>query len=128
MISEVTDEDYAEWLRQQDEVAKRFFYASQGLAGGLKKILAMAMRASENKEQVDMALLASAFEEAIGTDTPVARLVNPFTDAWKGELPPVIADLYIGPYRERARKRREAAGNGTKRQRRKAVQDILTKG
>ena len=126
--SEVTDQDYDAWRTQQDDVAKRFFYACQGLAGGLKKLLAMAMRESENKEVVDMALLATAFEGAIGTESSLVRLVNPFTKAWEGELPPAIPDLSVGPYRERAHKRRATRGRDTKGQRRRALRDALTKG
>ncbi|WP_201860758.1 TniB family NTP-binding protein [Microvirga soli] len=114
--------------------AKRFYYASRGVIGRLKKLLAMAMRVimREKKDtQITLAVLEKAFDRAFRKDKAIERLVNPFGRAWKGELPPPLPQDDVPVPRARPQPRGGQApnrgGRGRKAERNLAVVAALTK-
>lgn len=100
-----------------DDIAKRFFYASRGTAGELKeKLLETAMTIltrrirldSETPLVVDMELLSAAYKKASQRRVKAEGLVNPFSSKWDGRLPPPIQDDGYAMARARRRRRRRS--------------------
>ena len=69
---------------------KRFYYASRGATGWLKKLWLQTILESSGKEEITLEMLEEAFEAAFRRDYPSA--VNPFGKDWAGQLPPPIPD------------------------------------
>lgn len=109
----------------EDEVtAFRFFYASQGIFGGVKKLLREAIRVAfrlpERDRHISHEVLAEAFERSFGNHPQ--KLENPFGAAFSLKMPPRPIDdgeLLPAPAERRKRKarrsdrRREIEGNLT---------------
>lgn len=129
-----------------DETAKRFFYASRGLTGGLKKLLTRAMRIiiARGREAgragpapepvIDFTLLREAFDKAFRTERAKEKLINPFGPQWDGRLPPAIAEEnYVTAAakdrrrKEKLRKARNVRKRSTKAERRNELAEALTK-
>ena len=106
---------------EADDCAKRFYYASRGVVGLLKKLLLAAMRiaAREGGEEVTPKLLSRAFRKAFRKEKQHERLIDPWGPDWAGQFPPVLRDhsLPIRPKR----------GRGTKADRRSELLNALTK-
>ena len=69
---------------------KRFFYASRGATGWLKKLWVEAVSDDGGHEEVTLGVLEAAYERAFRQDYP--SYVNPFGPLWAGQLPPPIPD------------------------------------
>lgn len=105
------------------DIAFRFFYASRGVTGYVKKLLLMAMRIAAASpgafDAVDLDLLKLAFPRAFRTE--LQTLANPFDVSFQPTMPPPLDDdrvlLAEKPSLENRRRRATKA----------AAQDRLTK-
>lgn len=117
---DVEQEDEAAALR----AATRFYYASQGLVGLLKKLLKhamrIAMRAPGRYTDVGLELLREAFEK--GFRYKDEGMVNPFGPDWNGQAPPPVQDDTLLLEAPKPRRRRATAG-----ERRRELVEALTK-
>lgn len=109
----------------EDEVtALRFYYASQGVFGGLKKlfreVLRVVSRAPQNRPTVSMEALAEAFESAVRRHRQ--NLENPFLGSFSLKLPPKVED--DGMMRPPAEERRR---NKPRKQRNRDVINAFSK-
>lgn len=106
------------------DVAKRFFYASQGLVGLLMKLfkgaVQIAMRWPERHPEMDFVLLHEAFERSFRYRQD--GMVNPFGPAWAQQLPPPIQNdtLLLNPLPRKRPVKRAA-------QRRRELVEVLSK-
>ncbi|PSJ51432.1 TniB family NTP-binding protein [Pseudaminobacter soli (ex Li et al. 2025)] len=86
---------------------KRFYYASAGVIGLLKKLFLRTIMIAEqrNLKVAKMELIYDAYEKAFGKENPAAGQVNPFGPNWKGALPPRLPDdtLLINPPSKRSK-------------------------
>jgi hypothetical protein len=75
-------------------VCLRFYYASRGVIGLLKKLLTAAMRVlvKDGGEKVDLVLLQRAFNLAFRKERAEGTLDNPFKEDWSPRLPPELPD------------------------------------
>lgn len=84
---------------------KRFYYASAGVIGLLKKLFVALLLISEEEDCkiANMELMYTAYKKAFGEENAAEGRVNPFGPNWKGELPPPLPDdaLLINPPRNR---------------------------
>ncbi|APG13738.1 hypothetical protein BKD09_35810 [Bradyrhizobium japonicum] len=101
---------------EDDDTAKRFFYASRGTAGDLKEtlletammILTRRIRSSQTAPLVvDMELLSAAYKKASQRRIRTEGLFNPFSANWDGRLPPPIQDDGYAIAKARQRRRRQ---------------------
>lgn len=101
---------------EDDETAKRFFYASRGTAGDLKETLlepAMSILTrrirldSRTPLLVDMELLSAAYKKASQRRIRAEGFFNPFSSKWDGRLPPPIQDDGYAIDKARRRRRRQ---------------------
>ncbi|TYO61769.1 AAA family ATPase [Bradyrhizobium hipponense] len=101
---------------EDDDVAKRFFYASRGTAGDLKeKLLETAMTILTRRIRlhpvtplvVDMELLSAAYKKASQRRIRAEGLFDPFSTKWDGRLPPPIQDDGYAIDKARRRRRRQ---------------------
>jgi len=69
------------------DIAKRFMYASRGVAGNIKKLLkAVAVNLMQtNKAEATMETLATAFDKAFRKE--IHSMINPFGPLWNGQDP-----------------------------------------
>ncbi|WP_372397768.1 AAA family ATPase [Azospirillum sp. HJ39] len=78
----------------EDRIALRFYYASRGVIGALKKLLKMCMRIiAQNPavpRHITLELLEEAFDRAFRKEAH--RMINPFSSTYAGQLPPPIED------------------------------------
>ncbi|TWA87908.1 TniB protein [Azospirillum brasilense] len=78
----------------EDRIAVRFFYASRGAMGGLKKLMKMCVRIIEQDAArsrcINLELLEEAFERAFRKE--LHMMVNPFAASYAGQMPPPIDD------------------------------------
>lgn len=104
---------------EDDDTAKRFFYASRGTAGDLKEtLLETAMMILTRRTHsdhtaplvVDMELLSAAYKKASQRRIRAEGLFNPFSESWDGRLPPPIQDdgYAIAEARQRRRRQRRS--------------------
>lgn len=124
-----------------EDVAKRFFYASRGLMGGVKNLLKMAARIliEDRKNQteggtpgvIDMKLLERAFDRKVRKEKENERLINPFGVEWDGRLPPPIPEeneaTALAKYKRRSGQARARRG-ASRSDRRREIDAALTKG
>jgi Bacterial TniB protein len=91
-------------------LARRFYYATGGLIGYVKKILRAAMELLMLEGAVrplDLPLLAMAYERAVHNDDDgdMRGEINPFTDAYAGQVPgPPRSDSQFGVKRSTRRR------------------------
>lgn len=89
-----------EWedrLRLEDpQIGIRFFYATQGLIGLLRKLFEAVLRVLEEDGTVivTMNILDRAFRRSLQRKTLEYELLSPFTDDYDGSLPPPLPDHY----------------------------------
>jgi hypothetical protein len=106
---------------EDDEVAFRFFYISQGLIGGIKKLLLRAVRLSARSQlgepSLDLKLLEGACDKAFRLRQNA--MVNPFHSGFEQRMPPELDDDYQLPIPKKIRQ--------TKRRLSKAVELQLTR-
>jgi hypothetical protein len=82
-------------LDLEDDInCMRFFYASRGVVGLLKKLLHSLLRLviQENLESVDRTHFSTAFARAFRKEIKGAQLEDPFGRDWEPVLPPPLAD------------------------------------
>lgn len=117
---DVEQEDEAAALR----AAMRFYYASQGLVGLLKKLMKhamrIAMRAPARHTRIGLGLLREAFEK--GFRYKDEGMVNPFGPDWDGQAPPPVQDDTLLLEVPKRRRRRATAS-----ERRRELVEALTK-
>jgi hypothetical protein len=75
-------------------VCLRFYYASRGVIGLLKKLLTAAVRVllKDGGDNVDLMLLERAFSLAFRKERAEGTLDNPFEKNWSPRLPPELPD------------------------------------
>jgi hypothetical protein len=116
---------------ENDDTAKRFFYASRGTAGDLKEtlletamtILTRRIRWSHTSPLVvDMELLNAAYKKASQRRIRAEGLFNPFSSKWDGRLPPPIQNDGYAIAKARQRRKRQRRSD-----RRREVEAALSK-
>lgn len=129
---------------EDDDVAKRFYYASRGLAGGLHKLFEMTCRIVDERAWrarrvgeapapavIDMGLLEAAYDRAFRPRTSHERLINPFSRTeWDGRLPPPLPDDNTVTHEAKRRRRMARTSTGrpsTRSERKRAVDAALSK-
>ncbi|WP_201859372.1 ATP-binding protein [Microvirga soli] len=95
-----------------EDEAKKFYYASRGVVGLLKKLLSRAMWIATRDGDliVSADLLRRGFDKAFRKEKLHEKLINPWGPEWDGRMPPPIRDhtLLIQPKRTRRGKKRKS--------------------
>ncbi|MBM1170605.1 TniB family NTP-binding protein [Microvirga arabica] len=94
-----------------EDEAKKFYYASRGVVGLLKKLLLRAMwiATRDGDEIVSADLLRRAFDKAFRKEKLHEKLINPWGLEWDGRMPPPVRDhtLLNQPKRKGKKKKSE---------------------
>lgn len=95
-----------------EKIARRFYYASSGIIGLLKKLLWRAVKlagARDGKDTITLEVLAAAYEKEIWKNYD-SKAINPFSSDYKGEAPPPLkTDSLTGVKRRTRRKMKTEA-------------------
>lgn len=102
-------------------MCRRLTYANRGAVGLHKQLLLAAMEELEGFEQITMKLLAKAYASHFRSEPGV---INPFTEEWMGQPPPLIRDdvFLLHP-----RRKQGVGAKSTKREQARELAAALTK-
>jgi hypothetical protein len=109
---------------ENDDVALRFYYASRGVVGLLKKLLLRATRFAEQDKATVIApdALKRAYDRAFRKEKQHESLINPWGRHWDGRQPPALRDHTV-----LLRPKKKRFSRGRKKDRRADLNNALTK-
>jgi hypothetical protein len=109
----------------EEDTAKRFYYASRGVLGLLRKLLlaAASIAVEQRDSSITMESLRCGYDQVFRKEKLHESLINPWDSDWDGRLPPPLRDHTVLLRPKNRRKRRPC-----KSERKAALTAALTKG